>query len=100
MSGFSTAVILLAVAAVVAAVVLGAVSSRRRFDEPSERVRPGNDSYPTGSRPAGPGAEGCGSTIRARSRRDPTMPPRSAAVPTDGFGPVSRRAEPDAGGYR
>jgi hypothetical protein len=58
MSGFSTAVILLAVAAVVAAVVLGAVSSRRRFDEPSERVRPGNDSYPTGSRPAGPGAEG------------------------------------------
>lgn len=57
-SGFSTAVILLAVAAVVAAVVLGAVSSRRRFDEPSDRVRPGGDSYPTGSRPAGPGAEG------------------------------------------
>jgi hypothetical protein len=57
-SGFWTAVILLAVAAIVAAVVLGAVSSRRRFDEPSERVRPGGDTYPTGSRPAGPGAEG------------------------------------------
>lgn len=58
MSGFWTAVILLAVAATVAAIALGAVSSRRRFDEPPERVEPGGDAYPTGSRPAGPGAEG------------------------------------------
>lgn len=57
-SGFWTAILLLAVAAVVAAVVLGGMSSRRRFDDPSERERPGDESYPTGSRPAGPGAEG------------------------------------------
>lgn len=54
MSGFWTAILLLAVAAVVVAAMLGAASSRRRFDEPPER----GDSYPTGSRPAGPGAEG------------------------------------------
>lgn len=58
MSGFWIAVILLSAVAVVAAVVLAAFSSRRRFDEPPKRGRPGDDSYPTGARPAGPGAEG------------------------------------------
>lgn len=51
---FLDAILLLAVAAVVAAAMLGAAASRRRFEKAPER----GDSYPTGSRPARPGAEG------------------------------------------
>jgi hypothetical protein len=78
MSGFWTAILLMAVAAVVAAVVLGAASSRRRFDEPPER---GDDSHPTGSRPAGPGAEG----MRVDERGDIT--PGPSHIPNEGERP-------------